>query len=173
MRKILFTFLILSFVSTGCFLKKSPVVNDASKKQEDKQVEKNQKAGQEISEVKEKNNNYYNDDTVAKRDMRRVGWVQTIRTGLELYYNDAGRYPDMISNSLSYNGVTYMPNVPKAPEPPDGNCSEEENQFIYKPTNNNSSYILSYCLGEEYEISDEKILKAGVQTAVPENFPKY
>lgn len=41
MRKLLFTFLILSFVLTGCFLKKLPAVNDAREKQGDNQVEKN------------------------------------------------------------------------------------------------------------------------------------
>lgn len=60
MRKILFSLLILNFVLTGCFLKKSPALNDASKKQENKQVEENINKQEENKEEEKIENNQGN-----------------------------------------------------------------------------------------------------------------
>ncbi|GEM_PF-2434045 len=88
------------------------------------------------------------------RDTKRVADVKQISTALELYFNDAGRYPtaaEFTTGSLystSTNGTTtYMATVPLAPDPPDGNCSQANNNYNYVETENGAGYQLVFCLG--------------------------
>jgi general secretion pathway protein G len=88
------------------------------------------------------------------RDAKRVANAKQIQTALELYFNDNDRFPtaaEFNSGSLTSdteNGeVTYMLNVPEAPNPPDGNCSTSTNAFTYSVDAEGTSYTLSYCIG--------------------------
>ncbi|MCX6793451.1 MAG: hypothetical protein NTY12_05565 [Candidatus Falkowbacteria bacterium] len=88
------------------------------------------------------------------RDSKRVADVRQIMSGVELFYNDANRYP--LSNEvipgkpLVYKETTYMAIVPSNPEPRnDGSCSTD-NDYVYKRIDNkdgSQSYSLDYCLG--------------------------
>ena len=40
-----------------------------------------------------------------------------------------------------------MQTIPSASNPPDGNCTTNQNTFTYTPTPDGSSYTISYCLG--------------------------
>jgi uncharacterized protein (TIGR02145 family)/prepilin-type N-terminal cleavage/methylation domain-containing protein len=88
------------------------------------------------------------------RDAKRVANAKQIQTALELFFNDNDRFPtaaEFNSGSLTSdteNGeVTYMLNVPEAPNPPDGNCSTSTNAFTYSVDAEGTSYTLSYCIG--------------------------
>jgi hypothetical protein len=100
------------------------------------------------------------------RDARRVADIAQIRTAMELYLNDNGRYPkttlDLFPN--------YINPFPTAPTPPDGECSEAQNNYIYTPefrTNDGpESYSLTFCLGANagaYTKGKHKLTPAGVQ----------
>jgi len=84
------------------------------------------------------------------RDTKRVADIRQISTALEMFYNDAGRYPkdgEWASGSLSYNGQTYLTTIPTAPSPADGSCDDTNNPFTYAQTEAGASYTLSFCLG--------------------------
>jgi prepilin-type N-terminal cleavage/methylation domain-containing protein len=98
------------------------------------------------------------------RDAKRIADIKQIQTALELYFNDAGQYPDDIvfGESLSFSGNTYMEKVPQAPTPADGNCLANQNFYQYIVGNNNASYEINFCLG-----SQVGSLSAGLKTAIP------
>ncbi|MEI7451648.1 MAG: type II secretion system protein [Candidatus Falkowbacteria bacterium] len=90
------------------------------------------------------------------RDARRVADVKQIQTALELFFNDAQRYPTSTEFSsgqslVYFNGVnttTYMAVIPTPPSPADGNCNNDSNSaYSYSTTPNGSSYSISYCVG--------------------------
>ena len=77
------------------------------------------------------------------RDAKRVADVRQMITALELYYNDNNGYPYSLYNLVpNYIGV-----LPLAPTPSDGNCTPEQNNYIYI-TPDPSNYTLSFCLGD-------------------------
>lgn len=104
------------------------------------------------------------------RDARRLSDVKQIQTALELYYNDVGIYAtstdanDCGGTHPMYNiagcclsqtngflaacaGTTYMSEVPANPSPTnDGGCPIAE--YTYQGDNNNASYSLTYCIGQ-------------------------
>ena len=88
------------------------------------------------------------------RDARRIADIRQIQTGLELYSYDHGKYPTALT-SLS---PTYLPTIPKAPEPADGSCTIQQNTYTYAKTA--SGYNLTFCLG-----GAAGSLTAGVHTA--------
>ncbi|HNX11089.1 MAG TPA: prepilin-type N-terminal cleavage/methylation domain-containing protein, partial [bacterium] len=84
------------------------------------------------------------------RDAKRVADVKQISTALELFFNDAGRYPtdlEWASGSLEYNGQTYLTTIPSAPSPADGSCDSTTNSFSYTQDNSGESYTLTFCTG--------------------------
>jgi len=84
------------------------------------------------------------------RDVKRIADAKQISTALEMFFNDAGHYPDANdwnSGSLSYNGQTYLSVIPTTPNPPDGNCNSSNNSFSYTQTESGASYTLSFCTG--------------------------
>jgi uncharacterized protein (TIGR02145 family)/prepilin-type N-terminal cleavage/methylation domain-containing protein len=97
------------------------------------------------------------------RDAKRIADVKQMQTALELYYNDAGAYPNEVTSSIAYGSNVYMATVPTAPGPNDGTCSEEQNTYTYTPIGTaNESYSISFCLGAP--ISN---LAAGLKLATP------
>jgi len=89
------------------------------------------------------------------RDAKRISDIKQIITGLELYYNNYGRY----SNSLQSDEILlYNPSNPK---PNDGECAEDT-EYVYTVKDNGQSYALTYCLGE-----DVGRVPAGYNTATP------
>jgi len=84
------------------------------------------------------------------RDAKRVADVKQISTALELFFNDAGRYPtdlEWASGSLEYNGQTYLSIIPSAPTPADGSCDGTTNSFVYTQDNSGESYTITFCTG--------------------------
>lgn len=108
------------------------------------------------------------------RDARRISDIKQIQTALEMYYNLADQYPGTISSSTATSAIAYTSGAsstvflsvwPKAPTPVDGNCTTgDDGNNVYKYTvgTNNSSYILTYCLGDS-----TGGVPAGPQTATP------
>jgi hypothetical protein len=82
------------------------------------------------------------------REARRVSDVKQIQIALDLFYKDAGYYPDKINfgGTLEYNNTIYMNIVPQNRLPNDGYCPEDS-QYRYFGTKNGQSYKLEYCLG--------------------------
>lgn len=102
------------------------------------------------------------------RDAKRVADVKQIQTALELYFNDMNRYPttaEFSANGLSSTSTlgttTYMTNVPSAPTPADGTCSNSDNSFYYTSVDG-SSYVLSFCIG-----GSTGSLQGGINTISP------
>jgi len=86
------------------------------------------------------------------RDSKRVADIKQIQTTLELFFNEQGRYPtidEWNSGSIivSSTNQVLMQNVPSAPYPADGSCSADQNNFYYIPSDDYSTYNLSFCLG--------------------------
>lgn len=92
------------------------------------------------------------------RDAKRVSDIRQIASGLELYYVDNGRYPA----NLSALSPDYLGEVPKAPTPQDGECSELDNSYTYSYLSTNN-YVVSFCLG--YETGG---ISAGKHTLTPQ-----
>lgn len=100
------------------------------------------------------------------RDTKRVADIKKIQTALESYYYNQGHYPDTeeFTTSLATSGVVYLEQIPIAPTPADGDCSDEENAYTYTATGtNNGLYTLSFCLGES-----SGSLSAGLKSAGPD-----
>ena len=97
------------------------------------------------------------------RDAKRVGDIRQIQTALELYYSNYGEYPTTLGDSIASGTKIYLADVPTAPTPADGDCSDSNNSYTYEVQGTTSaSYSISFCLGNSVgEIS------AGVNLAIP------
>jgi len=95
------------------------------------------------------------------RDAKRVADIRQIMSALELYYNDANRYPAALTagQAISTNGVTYMNSVPANPTPVDSGCESYPN-YTYSTPANGSTFTITYCLGGQ--VGD---IGKGVRTA--------
>jgi hypothetical protein len=99
--------------------------------------------------------------SIGPRDITRVNQITGIQNALRTYFKDMGQYPA----SLDQLVPAYMPNIPAAPVPADGTCSEADNAYTYiaprKPTELNSGYDwdykLRFCLG-----TTVSVFRAGV-----------
>lgn len=81
------------------------------------------------------------------RDAERVAYINQINTGLELYFLHNSMYPTTltIGQPLTNKNILYLNKVPSNPTPRnDGGCPDSD--FIYTPSNNYTSYTLSFCL---------------------------
>jgi general secretion pathway protein G len=98
-----------------------------------------------------------------ERDSRRVSDVKQIMTAVEMYYNDAGRYPDRVvaGEPIAYNSTTFMAKVPGNAQPIDGSCPDIK-YYPFTVKDNGNSYELGYCLG-----SQTGSINAGPSTATP------
>jgi len=88
-------------------------------------------------------------DEATTRDKTRVSDITLIRTALELYFMDFGKFPDKIEpgKPLTNSGVIYSNKIPSNPLPNDGSCPTDY-QYKYSQQNNGKSYELEFCLGE-------------------------
>jgi len=105
------------------------------------------------------------------RNAKRIADAKQMQNALELYYNDNNSYPSTLTpgETLSSNSITYIQQIPSAPTPNDGDCSEQENGFTYvtsRPqydyfnvtdkgsthsysydcSNDNNNYSINFCL---------------------------
>ncbi len=87
------------------------------------------------------------------RDARRISDVKQISKALEIYYNESGNYPAAIapSQSIAYDGYTFLSSVPAPPLPIDGSsCPTTQAVYTYTRVGSsasNPSYTISFCLG--------------------------
>lgn len=82
------------------------------------------------------------------RDAKRISDIKQIQTSLELYFNDANGYPELVTtgNTLEYDNTIYMSIVPDNPEPrTDGPCPGID--YAYTQDDSGTSYTIVYCLG--------------------------
>ncbi|HMQ01667.1 MAG TPA: hypothetical protein PKD79_01190 [Candidatus Doudnabacteria bacterium] len=80
------------------------------------------------------------------RDSKRIADIRQMSGMLELYFNDYGEYPPSDNGQPTGATTDYMPVIPTAPMPPDGECDEYHNTYWYtrlSPT----SYKYEFCLG--------------------------
>lgn len=100
---------------------------------------------------------YLNRARLQARDAKRLSDITMIRKALDLYYDDQGYYPAnsaLISGQrLAYTNTstavskTYFEQVPVAPAPADGECTNYSNSYYYD-SKDGASYSLNFCLGE-------------------------
>jgi len=97
------------------------------------------------------------------RDAKRIADIKQMQTALELYFNDNGQYPltAEFSTAIATGGVIYMANIPTAPMPNDGDCTEQENNYTYSSADG-STYAIEFCTGSGFEGLSE-----GVKVASP------
>ncbi len=110
---------------------------------------------------------YSRGSSIKARDARRVTDIKKIQTALESFYYNQGRYPavEEFVSPLSFSGIIYLQKIPVAPNPADGDCSDEENVYVYEEAGlNNGDYILSFCLG-----SSSGGFSSGVNIATTDN----
>jgi len=85
------------------------------------------------------------------RDAKRVADIRQIQNALEIYRNDHDTYPSSLSSGsplVSQDGsTTYISRVPSAPSA-ESNCSGN-NDYTYDTQENETSYTLSFCLGNQ------------------------
>ncbi len=91
------------------------------------------------------------------RDALRVAHIRQIESALELYRNDMQAYPASL-NDLVGKGFT---SVPVSPTPPDGTCTEEQNQYMYKLITP-QRYTIEFCLGASPYNSDSTLSPLGI-----------
>jgi len=98
------------------------------------------------------------------RDSRRVSNITEIRNALSLYYSKYNYYPTSITPGESFKAgsIIYLEKVPSNPVPKtDGSC--DNNDYAYTAQNNNTSYTLNFCLGNNLAG-----IQAGNNQATPE-----
>lgn len=81
------------------------------------------------------------------RDAKRLADVKQMQTALELYFNDNGSYPTSLTSTIATSGIVYMATIPTSPTPVDGDCTTENNSYIY--SSNGSTYSINFCLGKQ------------------------
>lgn len=78
------------------------------------------------------------------RDAQRMADINSIKFGIGLYYSENGKYPNNLSEISKY----FPSSIPSAPTPPDGSCTEQQNQYTYRlDPNKLNQYTLTFCLG--------------------------
>jgi type II secretion system protein G len=103
------------------------------------------------------------------RDSKRVADIKQIQTALELYFNDAQRYPESvnvngsIAHWSSSGTTTYMQIVPSDPTPAvsTGVIGCGGGFYTYSVDGNGSSYTIKYCLESTVgDLVGQKVLTA-------------
>ncbi len=75
------------------------------------------------------------------RDAKRIADVRQLQNAIELYHSDKNSYPSSLDNLVP----NYMTMLPQAPSPADGDCTSENNQYVY--SSDGGTYTISFCLG--------------------------
>jgi len=75
-------------------------------------------------------------------DAKRLADIREMSSALELYFNDKNSYP----GSLGKLVPDYVAVLPAVPTPPGGNCTADQNTYVYKFINSNN-FQLTFCLG--------------------------
>ena len=84
----------------------------------------------------------------SSRDAKRIADLKQLQTALELYYNDYGSYPTLLSDlSSSTLPIKYLETIPTSPTPIDGDCTATSNNYIYNTSYDKSSYSIHSCIG--------------------------
>ncbi|MDP2709526.1 MAG: thrombospondin type 3 repeat-containing protein [bacterium] len=98
------------------------------------------------------------------RDKKRLADIKQIQLGLELYFNDEGKYPGELKfgGSLKSSKNMIMSAVPKNQTVAGSFCKNYYPEFIYLQRNNGESYFLTYCLE-----TPDGVINAGSHTATP------
>lgn len=98
----------------------------------------------------------YQQARIKARDSKRIADIKQIKTALELFFNENSRYPTIeewnSGSIVSFNsGEVFMNNIPTAPVPADGNCSEASNIYHYIPNDleSPSSYVVEFCISNQ------------------------
>lgn len=87
------------------------------------------------------------------RDVKRMIDMRVVATELELYNNDHQSYPDSLSN------------LPTAPQPADGSCTQEKNAYQYILIDP-QHYQVNFCLGQftqGYSAGPHILTERGIQ----------
>ncbi|MFA6603416.1 MAG: type II secretion system protein [Patescibacteria group bacterium] len=124
------------------------------------------------------------------RDSKRVADTKQVQTALELYFADLNGYPlpptgeSLLGTDTNMKAIcsdnacaaagdcgfksvcagtdtVYMGLVPSAPTPQDGDCTVDNNPYVYASTDG-TSYSIAFCLGNKVGG-----LGSGVRTADP------
>jgi hypothetical protein len=93
-------------------------------------------------------------------DSRRAAMVQ-LHSSLELYHEDKNSYPATLADLVP----NYAPEIPTAPEPADGSCTEQQNAYTYT-LESAQSYTMSFCLGvgsEQYGAGVHILTPTGIK----------
>lgn len=99
--------------------------------------------------------NLQNDAISKANDAKRLSDIRMMMTALELFYNDNNRYPKSENGHPSttdgkptfYSYISLGSLV--VPKPPGGSCTEAQNAYTYTQVGN-SSYTLTFCLGQTF-----------------------
>ena len=84
----------------------------------------------------------------SSRDAKRLADLKQLQTALEVYYNDYGSYPTLLSDlSSSSLPIKYLETIPTSPTPADGDCTATSNSYIYNISYDKSSYSIHTCIG--------------------------
>ena len=84
----------------------------------------------------------------SSRDAKRLADLKQLQTALEVYYNDYGSYPTLLSDlSSSTLPIKYLETIPTSPTPIDGDCTATSNNYIYNTSYDKSSYSIHTCIG--------------------------
>ena len=84
----------------------------------------------------------------SSRDAKRIADLKQLQTALEVYYNDYGSYPTLLSDlSSSTLPIKYLESIPTTPTPIDGDCTATSNNYIYNTSYDKSSYSIHTCIG--------------------------
>lgn len=86
-------------------------------------------------------------------DAVRVADLKQIKTALEMFFNDIGRYPTMVEwdtgslYSVSNIGTTtYMEVIPQSPVKNSGDCISTN--YRYRPIRDGNDYVIDFCLAK-------------------------
>jgi hypothetical protein len=79
-----------------------------------------------------------------RRDEKRYNDAADINWAISRYFLDNNKVPD----SLYQLVPDYIPSIPQAPLPPDGNCTEDQNNYRYERLSD-EDYKLHYCYGSK------------------------
>lgn len=116
----------------------------------------------------------FNTARARSRDARRIADIKQTQTALEMYYNDHGQYPSVLTggSSLTSSSVTYMDIIPKPPKPADNALCTGTTLYTYSAQTFNGAlygtYSLNFCLGNK--IGD---LLSGLASATPAGMTNY
>ncbi|MDD5251173.1 MAG: prepilin-type N-terminal cleavage/methylation domain-containing protein [Patescibacteria group bacterium] len=100
------------------------------------------------------------------RDLKRVADVRQLQMSLELFNDDHNGYPTEVSPVVLGDGnfralcaggfkAACSPGelvgqgiVPRAPQPVDGNCTHEANEYLYQTPGGKTEFRITFCLGK-------------------------